>query len=105
MTIGDGKMRPSEEVTTNDALQVASTAQLAGVGHVAMVCIRDIAVHLQLPGRDHVLLLQPLLLVSAVDTRRVPPKGGGDHRGFFIAAIGIFIFDIMVPSVELWAQL
>ncbi|KAG7035386.1 Protein plastid transcriptionally active 16, chloroplastic [Cucurbita argyrosperma subsp. argyrosperma] len=37
VTIGAGENGPTSEVTTSDALQVIQAAQLAGVGHVAIV--------------------------------------------------------------------
>lgn len=37
VTIGPAEKGPSAEVTTDDALQVVRGAQLAGVGHVAVV--------------------------------------------------------------------
>ncbi|EHA8590272.1 protein PLASTID TRANSCRIPTIONALLY ACTIVE 16, chloroplastic [Cocos nucifera] len=37
VTIGPAEKGPAAEVTTNDALQVVRAAQLAGVGHVAVV--------------------------------------------------------------------
>ncbi|XP_026663725.1 protein PLASTID TRANSCRIPTIONALLY ACTIVE 16, chloroplastic [Phoenix dactylifera] len=37
VTIGPAEKGPSAEVTTNDALQVVRAAQVAGVGHVAVV--------------------------------------------------------------------
>ena len=37
VTIGPGENGPTTGVTTNDALQVVQAAQLAGVGHVAVV--------------------------------------------------------------------
>ncbi|ONK62201.1 uncharacterized protein A4U43_C07F1420 [Asparagus officinalis] len=37
ITIGSGENGPTTDVTTNDALQVIKAAELAGVGHVAVV--------------------------------------------------------------------